>query len=116
MSYSENQRGSSYVTEYIEENLSLFLDYAKRVNKPVIPYVWYRVHPSNKKFGSELISKERMDLYLNKIKYFEHDGKKVEGIIWWEPSNSLKMLETKNIYPNNFNSIEEVLREYTGGL
>lgn len=116
LSYSENERKSNYVIKYIEDNLTLFLDYATIVDKPVYPYVWYRVHPSNKKYGSELISKQWMDLYLKTIRNFEFDGKKVSGIIWWEPSNSVKMLQIKNRYPAPFATIEEILFKYTNNL
>jgi len=86
MAYSEQQYTDEMTKSFIESNLSLFLDYSKKANKPLYLYVWYKIHPSNKKYGLTNMSNKRMNLYLNTISNFRYDGRKVDGLIWWEPS------------------------------
>ena len=116
LAYSENQKNYSYVINHVEKNLSLFMKYASRVNKPVYPYVWYRIHPYNKKYGLEIMSKRRNYLYLKTIKDFKYNNEKVDGIIWWEPSTSTEMLQDKKITNRGFKTIEQILIEYTKDL
>jgi hypothetical protein len=86
MAYSEQQYSDEKTKSLIENNLSLFLDYSKRANKPLYLYVWYKIHPANKKYGLSNMSTKRMNLYLSTINNFRYNGKKVDGLIWWEPS------------------------------
>lgn len=84
--YSKNQYGLQNNIKYIKQNLDVSLNYGKRLNKPVIPYVWYLIHPSNKKYGKQLISQDEMDEYLKTIAGYEFANQRAKGIIWWEPA------------------------------
>lgn len=107
-SFSDRQQSAKSLDNYINGNLTLFLDYAKRANKPVYLYVWYMVHPYNKLYGGEIVNESRMTLFLDRIKQFNFNGKYVDGIIWWEPAdNSIQSLinnyHNKRGLKKNFN-------------
>lgn len=103
MAYSEQQFSSENAKSFIESNLSLFLDYSKRANKPLYLYVWYKIHPSNKKYGLTNMSTNRMNLYLNTINNFRYNGRKVDGLIWWEPAvNEGTPVDINNVLERNF--------------
>lgn len=116
-SYSEQQQNIISLKKFAETNLQLFLDYGQRVNKPVYVYVWYSVHPYNKRYGGQIVSKERMECLLSILKTYKYNSKSVDGIIWWEPMKS--EINKANII--NYNkrtlseqpSINEILSAYT---
>lgn len=89
-SFSEKEQNDERFLRNLEDNLTLFMDYATRVNKPLYPYVWYLVHPYNKKFGGKPISDERMTLLLDKIKNFRYKGQRIPGVLWWESWATIK--------------------------
>ncbi len=89
--YPSKQVGEKANIDYLEKNLEVFLDYGKRLNKPVLPFFWYRVHPSNKKFGKEILQEKEIMKYLSFIKYFSYNSLKVSGVLWWEPMNKDKI-------------------------
>jgi len=104
MAYSEEQFSDEKAKLFIESNLSLFLDYSKKASKPLYLYVWYKVHPSNKKYGLSNMSQSRMNLYLTTINNFRYNGKKVDGLIWWEPAkNTGTPVDINSILESNFN-------------
>mgnify|MGYP003504039321 FL=1 len=112
--YPDKQKGQNANLNYLKENLQIALEYGKKLKKPVIPYVWYIVHPANKIYGGELITKPEMLAYLNAIQSYSHCGEKVKGVIWWEPST------TKYTVPKQFKgkiksdmTKEEILLNYT---
>ncbi len=111
-SYSEKEQNDEKLKDYIESNLDLFLKYAKKVDKPLYLYVWYLIHPHNKIYGKQIVSKERMNFFLKNIKNYEYKKKKVQGVIWWESSNSEYRLGKE---PRRL-SITEILKEYTQTL
>jgi len=84
--YPNHQVGKTANFDYLNKNMVQALEYGKRLNKPVIPYVWYLVHPANKKYGREYIDVNTMKEYLNHIRKFQFEGRKINGVIWWEPS------------------------------
>lgn len=84
--YTKDQYGLENNIKYIKQNLEVSLNYAKKLKKPVIPYVWYLVHPTNKKYGNEIIPQDEMKTYLETIINYEFANQKAKGIIWWEPA------------------------------
>lgn len=112
--YPDMQKGQNANLNYLKENLQVALGYGKKLKKPVIPYVWYIVHPANKVYGGQIITKNEMVTYLNTIKTYSFCGQKVKGVIWWESST------TKYTIPNKFKgkikpnmTKEEILLDYT---
>jgi hypothetical protein len=90
--YSDRQKSDNFFKNYIKDNLDMTFDMAAKVNKPVIPFIWYKVHPYNKLFGGNEISDSLYNLYLNELQKYEFKGKKIAGVIYWEPAK-----ETINI-------------------
>lgn len=115
--YSENQYGLQNNIKYIRQNLAVSLDYGLRLNKPVIPYVWYLIHPSNKKFGKELIPQDEMVNYLKTISTYEFNNRKVKGIIWWEPSKlDYKTQQGFKAHSKSKYTINDIALEYLSFL
>jgi len=85
--YDEKQKKPQFFTDYINNNLELSFKYAEKLNKKVYPFIWYRIHPSNKNYGSNIIRSEQYSEYLNLIKNYRFKNKRVEKVIYWEPAN-----------------------------
>jgi hypothetical protein len=90
--YDEKQKKPQFFNEYINNNLDVSFEYAEKLNKDVYPFIWYRIHPSNKDYGGNVINATQYSEYLNSIKNYRYKNKRVEKIIYWEPAN-----ETINI-------------------
>lgn len=115
--YPDKQKGKEANIGYFKKNLKVALEYGKRLNKPVIPYVWYLIHPSNKKYGNELIGKKEMVNYLNTIKNYVYLNQSVNGIIWWEPGiTSYKFPKELNVIQRKNMTKDEIFVEYTESL
>lgn len=84
--YSEKEKNSKLNEKFLKENLQVFLDTGKRLNKPVIPFFWYMVNPVNKTYGHEIISKDKLKTQLNIVKNYSIDGKQTDGVFWWDIS------------------------------
>jgi len=102
-SFSESEQNEERFLRNLDDNLTLFMDWSTRVNKPLYPYVWYLIHPYNKKFGGKPISDERMSLLLSRIKSFRYKGQAISGVLWWESWGTIqantKESLTDNIMP-----------------
>lgn len=97
--YDGKQKKPQFFTDYINNNLELSFKYAGKLNKKVYHFVWYRIHPSNKKYGRQVINSKQYSEYLSLIKEYRYKKKRVENIIYWEPANetidiNLKLKET----------------------
>lgn len=86
--YSDEQVGHDRNIRYLKDNLDVALTYGKELGKPVIPFVWHRVHYSDDEKGQVLIKKEIFADYVNYIATYSHDNNKVDGVLWWDYSNS----------------------------
>lgn len=85
--YSGMEKRDYYFEDYINSNLDLTFQMAEKVNKPVLPFLWYKVHPYNKLSGGSLIDDNLYKIYLNLIKNYRYKNRKVAGIIYWEPGS-----------------------------
>lgn len=93
---------------YFDSNFSI----AERNNdKPVIPFVWYIVSPGNKKYGNEYLSEASFARYINFIRNYSFNDKKVLGVVWWEPSN-VAFIKVNNKNDNKFKDSSDVLDNY----
>lgn len=86
--YPNKEVGAERNQQYLAENLVFSLEIGQRLGKPVIPYVWHIVHPSNKDHGGEVLSVDEMAENLKFISNFKHNGNQVKGVIWWESSEA----------------------------
>lgn len=86
--YPVKETGKERHSEFLMENLKYSLETGSRLNKPVIPFVWHIVHPSNKKYGGEVLSTEEMTANIELIANFTHQGNRAASVIWWESSDA----------------------------
>src|SRR5690606_29387978 len=82
--------------KYLKDNLSVFLDYKSSLNVDVYPFIWYEIHPSNKKYAGTFIAAERMKEYIEIIDKHNYNGASVSGALWWEPARSKRQANTAN--------------------
>lgn len=83
--FPEKQKGLNSNINYLDKNLANAFDYGDRLNKPVIPFIWYLVHPTNKRFGYQVIPKKEMNAYVTHISnYRSKSNNKVAGLVWWD--------------------------------
>ncbi|WP_370895432.1 hypothetical protein [Chryseobacterium gossypii] len=99
--YSDLEKSDNYFKNYIFSNLDLTFEMAAKVNKPVLPFIWYKVHPYNKISGGSVINDSLYTTYLKLIKDYRYKNNKVSGVIYWEPSK-----ETININQKLDNTIK----------
>ncbi len=85
--YPDKQIGINKNREYIESNLQYSLELGDKFAKPVIPYIWYLIHPSNRKYGGSPIEKQEFEKYIKMISSYRYNGKRVFGMMLWEPSD-----------------------------
>lgn len=102
--YPMTQKGLQSNYTYLKNNLDIAFEYANKFDKPVIPFVWYLVHPSNKQgYSHEVIPKKEMHKYIKYIQEYESFSRtKIDGIVWWDSSTSYeKNLIHFNLLNNN---------------
>lgn len=83
MIYPKKLEKSKGVDGYIEYNLNLCFEMAKKIKKPVIPFVWHRTIDHDKKTGYGLISPEDFNIYIKDVTRQRSNGDRVSGVIWW---------------------------------
>jgi len=96
--YPNDQIGNTKNLNYIKENLNQAFEYGGRLDKPVLPFMWSMIHPSNVKFSYKLLPKNDMDEYIKLISNYSYAGKKVAGIVWWETNEAIFKRWYKNYY------------------
>lgn len=82
--YTNEEVGEQRNMDYLKQNMDQFLSYGARLKKPVIPFFWYKVHPSNKKYGMSVMPKGYVQKYLSLLSTYSGQAGKLNGIIWWE--------------------------------
>jgi hypothetical protein len=81
----------------IKANMEYFLKLSKELKIPLYPFVWQRFHTANKKFRYDYIPLDQFSTELSLIVSAEYEGKKTDGIIWWNSGiNSLNELSVRN--------------------
>lgn len=104
--------------EYFKKNLDVAFDYAIRLNKPVIPFVWYLIHPSNKRYRYEMIPRMEMLTYIDYIhNYKSYNNNSISGMVWWDtPTPYNNNVIKDNLSPNSEKrrvwTMEEEFRYY----
>lgn len=71
------------INQFYASNAKSILKIAKKLNKPVLPYIWNRFHPNNGDHAFQLIPDETFDTYLKSFLEVNEAGKKIDGVIWW---------------------------------
>lgn len=94
---------------FLKENMEQAFVVGKALDKPVIPFFWY-LYVNQKE--TVLIEKSLMDNYLTFIKEFKFEGKKIEGIFWWDSASITSVFENKAARSNSINKREDILKYY----
>lgn len=68
---------------YIETNVSRAIELSKELDKPVLPFVWHRYSLVSNAKSQQKLNRKLFKEYVKKILEVESNGKKVDGIIWW---------------------------------
>lgn len=104
--------------DYFKKNLDVAFYYAEQSKKPVLPFIWYLVHPSNKRYKYEMIPKSEMKSYIHYIEeYTSIKNQKISGIVWWDTPTPYNNRSIKNnLLPKkekrNEWTMEEAFRYY----
>lgn len=82
--YDEQDKATALENEkYVIENTKEMIKVGQYYKKPVVVFVWHRYHPSNDKFGMETLPDKVFLTHVERIASTSHQGKKVNGIVWW---------------------------------
>lgn len=84
MPYPASHSGLDANLKFLDVNLKAALECGARLNKPVLPFVWYFVFSPEEKFSYEILPKEEMRTYMDYIFSYSSTGNEVDGIIWWD--------------------------------
>lgn len=109
--YTDEQVGQEKNLQYIRDNAEEALKYGKKLGKPVLPFFWYRVHPGNKKFGMQPISKNEMQAYLKCLAGYSYQGVKISGVIWWEGTDKTPAKDKNQFSAQDMRIIPQVNRD-----
>jgi len=89
---------------FLRLNLDRSFEYADRLNKPVVPFFWYLLFPTDsRKLRHELIPRKDMLDYIKYVEnYTSRSGRGISGIVWWDTPTqySRKMIKQNLLNPN----------------
>lgn len=94
--YTNEEVGEQRNMDYLKQNMDQFLSYGARLKKPVIPFFWYRVHPTNKKYGMTVMTRDKVQKYLSLLSTYSNQAGKINGIIWWEGGEKIDKTSAAN--------------------
>ncbi len=111
----EEPRNSSRNKSFLANNLKDAIEISLRIDKPVIPFVWYMYSGAFENTQGRFISKDIMLGHLDFIQSYRHRNSGISGVLWWDPSDVAfqGLLKSKN---NDLRGIitrrEDVLEYY----
>lgn len=82
-SYLENEEKKDNL-ENINKHLSFALEFGKKFNKPVYPFMWHRIQPSGTKHRYANIPTNQFSKEVKYALNLKNDDEKIAGIIWWQ--------------------------------
>lgn len=119
--YPDKQISQKKNDDYFIQNLDAAFRYSERLKKPVLPFVWYLVHPLNKVYGYEMISKNEMKRHIDVLKRYRYKNSlKINGVVWWDTPTPFKKNQVK--YTNESRSLSakqdynDILMDYIGDV
>lgn len=74
-----NSDNAGNVQDFMQHILSL----ASRINKPVMPFICHRWHPSSAKDANHVISQDEFSRYLQSITKAGKGNPMFKGVVWW---------------------------------
>lgn len=101
-SYGRSEQSDEAYNRILNENLDLFIEFAEEINKPIKFFVWYKIHPYNKKYGRTDVDRERLQKLIKVISKRKMQYNSIDGILWWESwepiNNDSRNRLTKNLF------------------
>lgn len=82
--FADEEVGHARNLQYLRDNLDPALVYGKKYNKPVIPYVWHRIHAASDDYPHDIIQKEVFAKYIRYVSAYSLNGYKASGVYWWD--------------------------------
>jgi hypothetical protein len=82
--FADEVVGHARNIQYIKDNLDIALTFGKRLNKPVYPFIWHRIHPFADMYPYELIQTDVLANYVKFISTYSLNNYKSSGIYFWE--------------------------------
>jgi len=82
-SFYPDSKHTTNNNSYLKNNLELALKIGKQYHKPVMPFIWHRVHPANKSTGGGLLPMAYFKETVREIANASYQGHKATGIFWW---------------------------------
>jgi hypothetical protein len=93
----DEEVGEARNLQYLRENLDVALAYGKKFNKPVIPFVWHKIHPNESvNYAGEIMQKEAFAKYIKYIASYSFNNYKAAGV-WWYDSLSDQLKDVSGI-------------------
>lgn len=121
--FPDKEIGHKRNITYIQHNLDVALQYGRRLKKPVIPFIWELIHPSNRKYGGMLIPRDEYESYAEFMIHYNYNGTNIKGFFLWTSSVPeqayYKILSDNNLTPSKPLSIhvrDSVLTDYYSGI
>lgn len=87
--FKAGQRYPGDDSVYVVENMKEMLQLAAQLDKKVLPFVWYRYHPSNKVIGLNLIPQSEFEQHVRLILSTNYKGLIADGLIVYEMTYNL---------------------------
>lgn len=121
--FPDKEIGHQRNISYIQHNLNVALQYGYRLKKPVIPFIWEIIHPTNAQYGWMLIPKEEYESYARFMIHYKFLSESIRGFFLWTPSEPsstyYKIASDSNLISSKSSAIDvrdSVLREYYSGI
>jgi hypothetical protein len=91
--------------EYITNNVEFALELGNMYKKAVYPFIWHRVHPSNRMYGEQLAPISVFSKEVSQILNTSYNGNKVSGLMWWQSENHIYRNRAKSrVFSKEYNN------------
>lgn len=115
--YRDSERKPADQQQYLRKNVEIALEVAELAGgKPVYLFVTHRIHPSNKKFGNELVPDDEFRQALRTMRSVRYDGRGIAGFIWWSGDQYYIKKGTIDFGPNPQQRALYIHKHYFGML
>lgn len=117
--YPKEEKGIKSNFSYFKVNLDNALFFSKKYDKKIMPFFWFLVHPSNKRYGYAILPKAEVNEYLKYIVDYlkEHDS--FSGIVIWNSNTPFRLKEEKyDLVPDeelNY-SVDKLFKNYIDSI
>lgn len=123
----KNEAMNSIDMARVDETLSIALKLGNKYSKPVYPFIWHRIHPSNKRESLSLVNARIFDDYIGHLLNYKYKNIGISGLIWWHTESysygrRAKSLELQKAYSsikdfdnfqnNTFNNYYNLIKKH----